>query len=319
MNRRRFLGVTVTTATAFSGCTGSETQNGVSGQATTSVDRPNPAAAEEHIFVAKEQLRQAVSTYSEEVSYVVSWNSGFASDPVTISLEKADTELKSAKEQASDDQLVVVSALQDYSTLLRGMVSATESVVESLNQYSTAISYHQTERFGDAAMKMEEADIELDKIQGELKKVRTKYKQLPSDILGGTDVAYEQFGARLTEFEGYVTGLNTLYEGGVFQQNGLSNFYEGTDQFRSGQYSDAVECLEEAYRQFTDGKKRYKQGEETAPNHMMNTVIQHTCQVEVHQEITHEFLLGAQLAEDGDMRSALAQIEGANEIRNHCS
>ena len=189
-------------------------------------------------------------------------SSNYRFDPqaVTRAIESARVELDAASEVATDSQQRRIETLRQWAKLMEQMTASVDAFADAAQDWSTAATYAQSERYDDATDSYEQVQTHIGTAQDRLSEARATYNNLAAENLDEIDVAATR--SDLDALEGAYTGVDQGADAAIRYVDGARWYQRGVESYNNEEYSEATSEFGRAADEFDAARRRYRRAEE---------------------------------------------------------
>lgn len=319
MKRRQFL-VACSASTLTAGClAGDDADEGTTPTGTSGDSGDVSTAA--HVDEARDEFEAAWVTFEEESEKFddVDNRVSFRTDVIDEHLDRSEAALDRAEESASAEQQTEIDALRDVLDWSRSIVSAFDNVGNAVDEYATATSYLDNERFEDAAERFSAAVDYLDDAESNVTQARASYENMDETTFEDYDeVDALELELLIDDLEALVVDFRYLSRALERFALGYHSFEAGTEAFDDERYRDAADRFGDARGEFTTAHSITTEGEADASDDFIDDFIGFSCLTDALADAAGNFESASEAAQRGNRSRVESEFEDAEAALDRC-
>lgn len=322
MDRREYLATAAAAAStvAIAGCSGGSGGEGT----TTATTGTTDTDAQQHLDAAGEALRKAGEELSTQSDALQESDMTDGVDVRTASLDgyldTASSELDAAEKSATDAQRERIAAARGYVSFARKFGEFLDVFAEGYTQLGTGLTYFKSQRFEDAAAKLETARQTNSRAEEVLTVLRDRAEKLDTDTLSELErVDVESMQTGLATLDELVPVLTAFADGLRDVSLGMVDFGAANAKLQNDEFEPSRERFTAAKDHFASGYRTFKKQEESAPASVESSVVQLTCYSKALRDASEHFAATAEALANGNDERAKSEAEKGKQASNRCS
>ena len=326
MSRRQLLiGVAGASGLSVAGCSGNgadegpqddapeDNENSSEGDLATS---PTATDIPDSIERAADLLSDAADRFRSETENLD--QSEFQTSEIHTLLDRTGEELDAARSEATPEQRAAIETVRSIVEWLRNGVQALEFYGEAVANLERGGTYYDNERFEEAAEQAETALTGLERSTASLDEADAVYERLDLATLEaiGEDPdeirsELETLNTRMDDLALYVETMETFARAQRHHVAGTDHYVKATGAVDEDRFSTASELFAEARTEFESANSLSRDGEEKAPQELLEEFLVLTCKTENLREAADHMHTAAMEAEAGNSGEADEAYEAA--------
>lgn len=322
MERRRFL-VASAGIVGLSGCTDDQGfSDETPAQSTDTPDQgPDPQQAQQRLEAASTEFQDGWDEFDEEIESFDSIDTrvSFRSEVIEEHFNQVEDELDQAEPLANAEQQTIIEAFRNLLEWSRPTVSTFDIFADAVDSSLTAQTYFDNERYEDSANAFSESAGLLDDANEELTVAENRYEDIDFDAFDDYDeiagleleFAMEQMGSLITGFDYYARGMQHV-------ALGMGSFQSAAEEFDNENFAEASDGFAEARNEFATGNNIITEGEESAPDEMIDHFIGLSCYTGAVRDAADHFKSASDAAQNGNWEQANGDVDNAETAIERC-
>lgn len=348
MDRRRVLSAIGGSAAMLSlaGCTGSDDsdESGANGdeesgsnsengdEETESIDR------EELIAAAAGSLDEAVGEFETVIEDDPLENSSddvsggeenededdeppsVDTDRIETLLDEAETDIETAREGASDEQLETLDSLAAVADFLRDLLPALSAVNDAMTAFEEADQYIDDEEYHTATDAVGRATSHIETAIEETTIAGATFDEIDAAGLESVDaLEYDALSTSFDDFDALLEAMDIFLAGMEQMIEAMVPFQSGLTALQSEQFQTAATEFEAASEQFYRSYTTLDEGAADVSGDYREDLLELACELEALSDATDLFAQGSEAYAAGDYQQGQTHFEDADAVMDRCS
>lgn len=280
----------------------------------------DPAAliesADESLSDATDELDAALEETNDPTS---DGSATLDTEPIEARIDEAEADLTAAREDATDDQLETIDALEDAAAFLRDLVAACAALSDAMHEFETWEQYVTQNRWDDAVDAGERAESRNADAMDETTVARSSFEEIDTDALGAVDeVDRAEMELALGKLEGALEALDVLFEGGRRMAGAMSPFEDGSDALEAERFDEAATEFSTAADRFDRAHDVVSEAETEVESDYRSAVIDFSCQLEALRDAAEHYASGSEAYANGNTERGRSEFEDGEAALDRC-
>lgn len=227
-------------------------------------------------------------------------------------LNEADTELDSARGDATNEQLETIRTLSDHSGWLRALTSLAVAAGDVYDEWTIAMSYWDNDRFQDASDQMQVVRGHVEEAREELTIARER-----SEGVGGDVDDYDL--EAMDPMDEWLVAMDITADGYSDMALGFQNLLPAAEAYDNERWDEAATGFADARDKFVRADGTFRDGEERVARWLQSDFIEYTCLAESFADAAEAYRESARAADRNDWNTANKKSDEAESAMNRCS